>query len=60
VPPKDVFVAVAGVLGIVEAVEIIGSIAPFGRPFGTVACAAGPKAAESGVAGRGEVRGEGP
>jgi hypothetical protein len=60
VPPKKVLVAVAGVLGIVDAVEIIVSIALFGSPFGTVACAAGPRAAESGVAGRGEVRGDGP
>ena len=31
-----------------------------GADVGIVACAAGPSAAERGVAGRGEVRGEGP
>ena len=42
-------VAVAGVFGMVD-----------DEGNGTVACAAGPSAAESGVAGSGEVRGEGP
>jgi hypothetical protein len=34
--------------------------AVFGADVGIVACAAGPSAAESGVAGKGDVRGDGP
>ena len=54
VPPKVLFVAVAGVFGTVVDVAIGGT------EVGMVAWAAGPSAAERGVAGRGDVSGDGP
>jgi hypothetical protein len=58
VPPKVLDVAVAGVLG--NPIDIAIEIPVGGADVGIVACAAGPRAAERGVAGSGDVTGDGP